>query len=285
MFENFSRDQNLKLLSIVIMSDGSINFRSPGVPHSLRLSTLDSSKNQHRMFSVLSEKVFEKKPSIKHKLNYLISNLFSVKAIKEILELSPTFKTSPSFNQSISAYLALKQPTLGFLFNESEEIKWVAFRMYFDFDGSISPVFKLRKKRDVKNSKSYTYYQMQFECELQIAETNPSLVTDLLKICGDLGLRARIKEDKRNWSKIGGIKISHLNSVRKFLQFGPMTDVKISLKSRNLTGVTKRAVVNAVSNFLNSGNRLSKYFNNKNDALKYKNSIMSNFLKTIERAP
>ena len=158
-------------------------------------------------------------------------------------------------------------------------------RIYFDFDGSISPVFKLKKKRDAKNGKIYTYYQVQFECEVQIAETNPSLVTDLLKICEDLGLRARIKKDSRNWSKLCGIIISHLPSVRKFLQVGPMTDVKISLKSRNFTGVSKRTIMNAVSDFLISGNSLSKYFDNKKEALKYRNSLVRKFLEIVKKAP
>ena len=149
MLENFTRTQNLKLLSVVIMSDGSINFRGDGSPHSLRLLTSESSKEQHKMFSFLSEKVFEKTPSISHKSNYLISNLFSVKAIREVLTLSPTFKTSPSLNQPNSSYLSLEQPTLSFLFHEPKDIKWAALRIYFDFDGSISPVFKLKKKRAV----------------------------------------------------------------------------------------------------------------------------------------
>ncbi len=282
MLENFTREQNLKLLSIIIMSDGSINFRAPGHPHSLRLSTMASSDGQHKMFSVLSKSVFQKKPAVYHRPDNLVSELFSVKAIKELFTLSPTFKTTPSTNQSVSEYLSLDQPTIRFLFRETDEVKWTALRIYFDFDGSVSPFFKLRKKQDIKNGKTYTYYQVQFECEIQIAETNPHMVADLLKLCDCLGLKARIKNDKRNWSGICGIIISHSGSVRKFLSFGPMTDVKISLKSRRFTGVTKKDVAKAVLNFFDSKVPLSRYFNSRDAALRYKDSLIRNFVRTLK---
>lgn len=272
----------MKLLSIIIMSDGSINFRARGRPHSLRLSTMTSSDGQHKMFSVLSERVFEKKPALYHRPNRLTSDLFSIKAIKELFTLSPTFKTIPSVDQSVSEYLSLDQPTLRFLFSEPEEVKWTALRIYFDFDGSVSPFFKLRKKQDIKNGRTYNYYQVQFDCEIQIAETNPSLIADLLKLCGDLGLTARIKKDKRNWSKLGGIMISHSDSVRKFLRLGSMTDVKISLKSRRFTGVTKRDVAKAVLNFFDSKVPLSRYFNSRDEAIRYKDSLIRNFVRTVK---
>lgn len=275
----------MKLLSVIILSDGYINFGSAGQPHSLRLKTTKNSEKQHEMFSILSERVFHKKPAVYHRSGCLVSELFSVGAINELLMLSPTFKTTPARNQSDFAFLAQEQPMLQFLFSEPERVKWAALRIYFDFDGSVSPAFKLKKKRDMKNGKCYTYYQVQFECEIRISETNPTLVADLLKICDDLGMKARVNKDSRNWSRLYGITISRLESVKKFLRFGPITDVEISLKSRNLAGVHKATVVKVVSALLSEdGVPLSRYFKYREEAVRYKDSL-SHMLLRLLKAP
>jgi len=274
--KNFSREQKMKLLAVVIMSDGSIHYRN-GTPNSFRLNTSKESKQQHELFSYLSQKVFQKKPKVYFGSNYLLSELFSIEGSRELLRLSPTFKTTPDHNQSNSAYLKSEQPTLRFLFSEPEDAKWAALRIYFDFDGNVSPAFKLKKKMDLKNDKIYTYYQVQFECEIQISETNPNLIIDLMKLCSDLNLKARIKKDKRNWSKIGGIIISNIDSAKRFLNFGPITNVNVSSKSRNRAGVSKKIIAKAALDYLNKADSFSKYFTDKKEATKYRNYLSRKF--------
>jgi len=156
---------------------------------------------------------------------------------------------------------------MSFLFNEEPKIRELAVRIWFDFDGSISPMFKLKQKTDKKGDRLYTYTQIQFECEIYLAETNPYLVKDLLALCSSLGLNGRIAHDKRKWSGIGGVCISNLNSVKKFVKMGPITDICVSAKSSRFRGVKKMDVCKAVHSLLGSDLPRSRYFTDKQDAI------------------
>ena len=186
-FVDLSRKDLLKVLAVVVLSDGTLNKEK----NYIRLFTSLSSDCQHNLFKFLCYKLFNKKPlkyvispkrSDRKNEQYIQSTLISKEAINELLSLNSIYKTTyGKINKN--QFLKLKQPNCNFLLNSSEKLKWLALRTWFDFDGSISPLFKLRKKRDIKRNKSYDYYQVQFECEIRIAETNPSLVAGLLNLC------------------------------------------------------------------------------------------------------
>src|SRR3989344_5422297 len=81
----------LKLLAVIILSEGYI--REYKHPYLLRLVTLADSKEQHKLFSLIYEKIYKKKPRIyqekrfnynqKEKKDFLCSQISSKKAIKE----------------------------------------------------------------------------------------------------------------------------------------------------------------------------------------------------------
>jgi len=217
----------------------------------------------------------------------LSSELTVSKHINEIYSLSKTFKTSPG-RMTKECYLNSEQPTIKYLFKETKLVKEMALRLWFDFDGSIAPNFKLKRKLDKKNGKIYKYFQIQFECEISIAETNPKLASELVRLCEMIGIKARLKNDKRKWSGIDGVSISSLESVKKFVKLGPVTDVIISSKSNRFNDLQKKHVCKAVDTIL-TNNKIprSKYFKDKESAMKYRdylNSLLMNEIK-IAKSP
>ncbi len=273
------KNQLLKLLAIIALSDGHIS-KSNNSPKSLRLVTSEHGDDQHNFFNFLSEQLYSislNKRSRRDKItgqNMLISDLNSKHNLSKLYLLSPEFNTTPGKKSEVD-FLNSPQPTIKFVFGDSNELKWFALRTYFDFDGSISPSFKLKHKKENKNGKRYEYFQVQFECEVKISETNPSLVNDLAKLCAELGLLASIRKDKRNWSNLSGICISEINSVKRFLEFGgPMTNVKISGKSNRFEGLSKKVLCERIKLLiLNKKFKHSKSFKNKLDAIKYREKI------------
>jgi len=288
MFEeliNLSKDELLKLLAVIVLSDGTLRWDKVSY---IRLSTSLNSESQHKLFSLLCFKLFNKKPNsciITNKFlnkKFLQSTFVSKDAVQKLLKLSPSYKTT-SGKQTNKEFLNSPQPNLNFLFDSSNNLKWTALRIWFDFDGSITPCFKLRKKRDIKKNKFYNYYQVQFECEIRISETNPNLVNELVKLCGLIGLKAIIKK-KNNWSGIDGICISERKSVIKFLNYGPFTDVKISGKSNRFKGITKKQICFATRKiFDNQSIVKSKYFKNEKEAFLFRENL-NNLLMQLAKS-
>ncbi len=289
-FDDLTNEQLLKLFGIIVISDGYIH-RTNKWAYSIRLTTSKKSLIQHELFWYFCRKLFDKDAKLYNVKgsgvykdeDYLISELFKTEASKMLFSLSPTFKTTPH-KESIEDYNKSAQPTLSFLFNEPEEIKWLAIKMYFDFDGSITPYFRLSHKRYYKNNRLYKSYQVRFECAMQIAETNPNLVKELLAILESLSIKAKLKRDKRNWSGIEGIAIYDSSSLFRFLRLGkPITNVKISNKGKNFVGIPKKILFDATLEFLNSGFKLSKEFTDIKEAKSYKRFLKHKFNKVLQR--
>ena len=178
---------------MIILSDGNLQYKRPVFA---RLVTVPSSQNQHNLFQYFCMKLYNKKAK-----NYLIntscgpckySTLFLKKAVEDLLELSPNYNTTPGPNLSYDSYLSSKQPTLKYILNKKRNIRELAFRIWFDFDGCILPSFKVKCKRETKKGRKYVYYQLQFECEIRISETNPNLRGDLLELGNSLGFKTFI---------------------------------------------------------------------------------------------
>jgi len=281
---NLSHSRLKKLLAVTLLSDGYLRMVK-GKPACLRLATVPDSIEQHRLFAELCEGCFHKSPRTylenAEQKPLFASVLYSRSAAREMLQLTPAYKTTPNNKETPKEFLEKAQPTLSFLENEPRWFKWLAFRIFLDFDGSISPIFKLKHKKDKKCKRTYIYYQVQFECEARIAETNPTLVESLLGLARDLGLRARIGKDARNWSGLGGIVISEKRSVKKVIEQGPMTNVAIH-KGDRFRGIAKQSICEAVASFLQkSGGRCSWHFNNKLEASALKSFLNAQFNKIL----
>ncbi|MBW2973078.1 hypothetical protein KY346_01660 [Candidatus Woesearchaeota archaeon] len=269
-FSKLSRVQKLKLLAVIVLAEGYMDTKK----RYIRLLTVGN-KQQHLLFKYLCVALFNKTPKLyvylRDNKKIIVSTLHSANALEELLTLSPTYKTTPGL-QTKSEYLKNPQPTLSFLLDESVIIKQLALRILFDFGGSLCYTFKLKSKKDKKKNKTYQYYQVQFEAEFRIAETNPSVVSDMRRLCLSLGLSARIKQDKRNWSIFQGIEISKIKDVQKIAAMGPITNVKISDKGAVNKGFTKKFLCNKLLRFLKN-NKLSYSFKDKKEAMLFRKRL------------
>ncbi len=274
-FKHLNKKQLLKILAILALSDGHI-FKRGTKPKNIRLVTSFYGEAQHHFFRGLCRKLFSKNTRKRIIFNgitaqkFILSDFNFGKDILALYALSPEYKTTPG-KQTIDDFLKSPQPTLNFLFEEDDTVRWLGLRTYFDFDGSITPTIKLKHKKDKKKEKIYHYFQVQLECEVKISETNHSLVNDLIHLCKQMGLKATIKKDNRNWSGLAGICISEIESVRKFLKLGgPITAVKISGKSNRFKGITKMDICRRLNKLFSDQNfQFSKSFKNLNEAMKY----------------
>ncbi len=277
----FSRKQILKLLGVLVLSDGWLYMtKNRGY---IRLLTSEKSTEQHNLFYQLCKKLSNKEPKryvifresgFGKPSKFIQSNLTDMSLITELLNLSPTFKTTKG-KESYQDFLKSNQPSIKFIFNESDDFKKACLSVWFDFDGSISPTIKLKHKKDRKGGRIYNYYQVQLEIDIQIAETNPTLVKELLDLCRSMNLKCRIKHNKRNWSGIDGIVISEIESVKKFIDIGPATNVPISMKSNRFCGIEKKTICEVVNSILKENIVLSKSFKDMEEALKYRQRLRS----------
>jgi hypothetical protein len=241
-FNNFSMNQILKFLAIIAMSDGTIKNKNE-----IRLETHNTSLSLHTLLGSFSEKLINKTPtSYLNKRGFLRTNLCSVDLVKGLLKLSPTYKTTP-VNEVKEEYLSKPQPTLKFILNESKKIQMLAFRMWFDFEGCVIPRFRLAEKKD----KGYFYFDLAFQSQLFLSETNPTLVQDLIDLSKNIGFNATIKNKKGYWSGIDGISVTRKNNVIEFCKQGPLTDVLVSKKSSRFAGCTKRSLCLATLEIFN----------------------------------
>ena len=287
-FDNLKESDILKIIAIIGLSDGTLNKKK----NYIRLVTSDKSECLHDVFKYLSNKISKNPPrtcitrfksGFTGKIeNHIQTTLTSENIFSKLIKLNPSYKTTKG-KLSKENFLKETQPNLKFLKNSPKEVKWLAFRLWFDFDGCIIPSFRLKYKKEKRKEIIYNYYQVQFETELRIAETNPSLVEDLIKLCNTLGLRTIKKHKKKNWSGLDGIAITHLADVKEFCKKGLITEVKISDKSPRFSGIEKRKVCNAVLKIIEDENiKKSKYFKNQLEAIEYKERMDKILFKLVQ---
>jgi len=283
-FKGLTRKQLLKLFAVLVVTDGYVHMKNKK-PQSIRLETSNKSIGQHELFKWFSKKIFNKESKFYNKGKRLelkeavTSELYSVDAITELLKLSKTYKTTPG-KQTKESYLKGNQPSIEFLLNESDKAKWLALSVWLDFDGSISPCFKIKNKVDRKKNNTYRYQQIQFECEIRLAETNPNLTKQLVGLYHSLGIKVRIARDKRKWSNIDGVSVSSLASIRKILKnMRPITDVRVGRGGVN-DGIQKTTIFDVVEKYIEN-NRLSYHFKSRENAIKHKRLLQRLFKQEL----
>tara|TARA_Y100000310_G_scaffold343906_1_gene453823 strand:+ start:19 stop:879 length:861 start_codon:yes stop_codon:yes gene_type:complete len=277
--EGLSNNQLRKLLAVIILTDGTIS-KGKGNSRSLKLCTVDYNFEQHELFSFLCKTLYNKKPGNSiykmKKGDFMESRIYLKRAIDDLLRLSPAYKTSPH-KEGIEHYLSLKQPSASFVFNESLEFKQLVFRIWFDFEGSITPSFKVSKKID---KGKYKYYQYSFESQFEISCANPTLVKDLNRLCMEIGLSPKIKKDKRKWSGIAGVKVTKRDEMKRIVKLGPLTNVKVSRHSKRFQGVKKKKICLLIGQIYRDL-PLSRHFKNKIEAEEFRKENYDKMLEIL----
>jgi hypothetical protein len=196
--------------------------------------------------------------------------------LKDLFEITPTFKTCPSKRrkEDYEEFFKKPQPTFKFLFEEPKWFKEIAMRIIFDLEGSIVPRVALKKKI-YKNKR---YFQFQFETFLSISLTHPSLLNQLQQLLSILGFHFNFIRDTRTWSKLGGIMTWRKEDISHFLQIGGfLTDVKVSKSKKNgiynNNSFFKQALLKCACEIL-SNYATSKHFPTEFHARKYMKFFM-----------
>lgn len=272
--EKLNKNQLLKLFAVICLSDGFVDSRE--YRRMVQLETQKSSEQQHNLFSYLSSRLVNKKFCSHIRKDTIRSRVHSTRLVNTLLKLCPEYKTTPG-KEAKEEYLSGPQPNLEFLFNEPKEIQMLAFRIWFDFEGCVSPRFRLAKKID----KGYIYYDVAFLSEIFLSETNPGLVNDLIKLSNNLGFKALIKKDQRKWSGIDGIWVFRKKDQIGFTKFGPVTDVKVSKKSSRLSGFTKKSLCLTTYDILH-WEKTHWAFKTREEAVKLKQLLDKKLIETIK---
>lgn len=144
---------------------------------------------------------------------------------KNLLKLSPSYKTNPRTGQAKENYLCEPQPSLRFM-NEAGEktLKW-CIRFAFSTDGCIS----VSKNNSV---------------ELNLACQHPNLSLEWMGIFKRYGIIGNLGKKSDTWSGISGIRIYNLDSLRNFTLLGGFVPkVKITGKSKRYKGLEKNTLL------------------------------------------
>lgn len=147
---------------------------------------------------------------------------------RDLLTLSPNYKTSPNLTQSKISYLKEAQPSLKFLKNTDKNTLLWCIRSAFSTDGSISI-----SKRSI--------------VELNLSCYHPTLAAEWIKLLKDCGIVGSIGKSKASWCGISGVRIYDRRSIKKFADFGGfLPGVKISGKSKRYKGLEKNTVLQTI---------------------------------------
>ena len=152
----------------------------------------------------------------------------STKVSKELLALSPSYKTSP-WNEGTSKYLQKPQPSLSFLENESLALLTEAIRIAMSCDGTVNAEFQ----RNTITPK------LEFSC------AHPILIREWQKIFTKIGIKTYLCRSNITWSNVKSLGIKESNSIKRFIEIGGFIDgVLVTGKSRYYAGITKNDLLN-----------------------------------------
>ena len=114
-----SNEKLIKILGIITLSDGCIS-KNKKYLKCIKLTTVCYNKCQHDFFKFLCKCIFNKYPSTNiYNFNsgkIMESKLFGKEFILKLLDISPSFKTTPNHKESKEEFLKSKQPSLKFIF-------------------------------------------------------------------------------------------------------------------------------------------------------------------------
>lgn len=189
------------------------------------------------------------------------------------------------YANAMSELKILLENKLEFLFKEPKWFKLLAFRLAMDLEGSVNT--KLMVKR--KTYKNSSYFQFQFEPEIQLSCADAIEAEQWKNIASNVGLKFTIGRSERSLQGVDGIRTSDRIELAKFLSYnGFLTNVKITKSKSKLfsnNGYTKQCLLKASLHILKEkGDLCSRYFRNIKDANEYRKWFLETvFLSTREK--
>jgi len=213
-----------KLLSVFLLTDG--YMRKGG-----GIMLINTDMTLQRYFLTLIKEAYRLAPtasSFMHKGKETI--VHSKLVSSELLNYSPSYNTYPR-NCSSTEYFQKPQPSLDFLKNENIKLLKECIRIAMSTDGTVNVEFP----------RNMIYPKLEFSC------AHPILLQQWKKIFEKIGIKSFIIKSNITWSKIRGLGIKELKSVRRFIEIGGfIKGVKITGKSKYYRGVSKNSLLELV---------------------------------------
>lgn len=208
------------VLATCLITDGSVELRNK------RMTFASKDRVLSDLVYWLFYKLSQYKPTIcvdKYGIRHV--SLWDGALTNELLELAPSFKTSPNKNQSPEQYLAEPQPTIKFLKHSNKHTIISCIRAAFSTDGSVT-------------------YDSEGRGELALRCSHPLLCREWAELLSSCGLRVCVKKDKNSWSGVGGVFAHDRKSLELFWRMGGfLLGVFVSRKSDKFNGLTKNKVL------------------------------------------
>lgn len=213
-----------KLLSVFLLTDG--YMRGGG-----GIMLISTDEILHNYFLTLLKEAYNLTPTVNSFMKKSKETIVWSKSVtSRMLELSPTFKTYPR-DCRLECYYQGPQPSLSFLENEDIDVLKEVIRIAMSTDGTVNVEFP----------RNMVYPKLEFSC------AHPVLLYQWKQIFKKVGIRSFIIKSKITWSKIRGIGIKELKSVRRFLEIGGfIEDVKITGKSKYYKGLSKNLLLRLI---------------------------------------
>jgi DNA-binding transcriptional regulator WhiA len=212
-----------RVLAVCLLTDGSLHKISD---NSYRISFFSTDEELKNIAFALLHETSRYLPTI-----YLdLDGVYSIRTCdlylaKELLKLSPSYKKSPSWYQSVDEYLKEKQPTVSFLNNCDSKTQIACIRFAFSADGSIS-------------------LSKQGRVELTLSCAHPQLCFEWRTLLEKFSLKGKIREDANSWSGVYGLRFYNRKYIENFLTMGGFIPrIKITRNSKYCAGMEKNKLL------------------------------------------
>jgi len=161
-----------------------------------------------------------------------IINYFHLPLQNELIKISPSYKKSPSKNQTSEEYLRSPQPSLKFLKRLNDIYKILCIRIALSNEGGISVTTKMNKN------------QIKLSSRLFLSCAHPKLNSEWKSILKDVGLNFNISKSKQTWSGVYGLYTAKKDNIKFFKELGGFIEgVKIKQNSKYYGGVEKNKLL------------------------------------------
>ncbi|MEM5778455.1 MAG: hypothetical protein QXD43_04670 [Candidatus Aenigmatarchaeota archaeon] len=227
MIEDINSQEAEKLFAVLLLTDGSVRWNKFKKVWYIQLSNNDISL--HKIFKQLGEKAFSEELKTYFKFDTgsrvfisRYSRTSESQIVKKLFNLSPTFTTK---------YKQKFNPTISFIFNESERIKQLAFRLAMSADGFVGLSH---------------YSNGMVSPRIGLACAHPELAKEWLNLAENLGISMKLDKDSNTWSGIHGIRTTRFSSILKFWNIGGFYPDDVKVTRGNFIGQNKNDVLNFI---------------------------------------
>ncbi|MDP7141133.1 MAG: hypothetical protein QF362_04100 [Candidatus Woesearchaeota archaeon] len=166
--------------------------------------------------------------------------------IRDLLSLTPNFKTSLAHGEKIRDYLKTDQPTLRFLLNDNKKVLLEAFRLGMSAEGSCSICF---------NGK-YLRFSLDFSC------AHPILLEQWREVAYKIGINFNLK-GLSGWFNYSGLSSGNIEALKTFMETGGFIDnVKITRQSKYYNGLEKNKLIYNVLRWNKENRRINSELSN-----------------------